>query len=463
MIFEESFHVELKQMVNQDFKKEIVAFANSEGGEIFIGVSDSGIVVGVENADSVMQQITSMISDGIYPDLIPFISLEALEVDGKSVVRLSVSRGTLLPYYIKSKGLNPTGVYVRHGTSSIPASESRIRNLISEADDIPFDSQRSIVQNLTFSYAEEFFSKRNLSFTFENQMSLGLIDEAGLYTNGALLLSDQCPHTLKIAIFQDESKMIFKSRKEFSGSVLKQITDGYDFIDNVNNLHADFIGLNRVENRDYPEFSIREILVNSILHRDYSFSASTIVSIFPNRMEFVSLGGLPKNITKEEALGGVSVARNPIVADVFYRLGIIEAYGTGIPRVFKTYENEIQPEFKIGPNSFIVTLFNRHSSVSFESRMNVKHSAVMDSAVNLGRSGSEIDNKIAFVPISADVSSSDKVLAMINEKNEIKRKDVEELLGCSSFPARQILNSLLDSGKISSEGNARATKYVIRH
>lgn len=106
------------------------------------------------------------------------------------------------------------------------------------------------------------------------------------------MLSDQYEITTKVALFQGTDKEQFRDRKEFTGSILKQLEDVYQFIDLVNKTKATFSGLNRTDKRDYPEEAVREALLNSIVHRDYSFSGSNLVNVFEDRIEFVSLGGL---------------------------------------------------------------------------------------------------------------------------------------------------------------------------
>lgn len=430
MTLVESEKLELKEIINADFKKEIIAFANTSGGEIYVGVTKNGDIVGVKNTEKEMERISSMIHDGIHPDLIPFTSIETIVIEGKNLIHVNISRGGRPPYHLSDKGLKPSGVYVRHGVTSVPASEEMIREMICQSDGVVYDKARSINQDLTFVYAERYFNNRNIAFQKENKRTLGLIDADGYYTNAALLLSDQCEHSIKCAVFEDEGKTRFKTRKEFLGSVLKQLEDAYEYISLQNNVHADFAGLERIESFDYPEYALREALLNTIVHRDYNYSGSTIINIFSNRIEFVSIGGLVKGITLADIMRGVSQSRNMVLANIFYRLKLIESYGTGIQRILESYKDKIQPEFLPETASFVTVLPNIH--VAYE---------------NFG----DID----------EVTQESRVLELFRNKKEITRRDVEALLGCSSFPARKILNSLLSQNKISVIGNAKATKYIL--
>lgn len=186
-----------------------------------------------------------------------------------------------------------------------------------------------------------------------------------------------------------------------------------------------------MESFDYPEYALREALLNTIVHRDYNYFGSTIINVFSNRMEFVSIGGLVKGITLRDILHGVSQSRNMVLANVFYRLKLIESYGTGIQRILESYQDDLQlqPEFLPEASSFLTILPNR---LFFGNQIRETY----------------------------DTSPEAKILSLLAFKKEITRKDVEVLLHCSSFPARKALNSLIAQGKIAAVGNAKATRYV---
>ena len=164
--------------------------------------------------------------------------------------------------------------------------------MIKKTDGDDYESARSLNQELTFLNAERFFAEENIPLGQEQKCTLGLISEDGVFTNLGLLFSDQCTRTAKLAVFQGSSKTIFKDRAEFSG-------------------------LKRVDTRDYPPEALRKALFNAIVHRDYSYSGLTFTSIFDDRIEFVSLGGLPKGIAMSDVMMGVSVPRNRRLVNVF--------------------------------------------------------------------------------------------------------------------------------------------------
>lgn len=292
MLSFENQDVECKQEYVPEIRKEVIAFANAEGGLLLIDVRKDGSVIGVDDPDDVMLQIANSLKDSISPDVMPFVSIRTVGMEDKQVVEVNVSTGTNRPYYIKEKGLKPNGVYVRKGSSSQPMTEEGIREMIIQSYGKSYESGRSIRQDLTFETLAVAMKHRSIEFGLAQMRTLKLVGEDGLYTNLAYLLSDQYEGVTKVALFQGTDKAVFRDRKEFSGSVLKQITEVYEFIDLNNKTKATFMGLNRTDTRDYPEDAVRETLLNSTVHRDYSVSAGNIINICDDRIEFVSMGGL---------------------------------------------------------------------------------------------------------------------------------------------------------------------------
>ena len=367
MLFRESETVELKEVVVDDIKKEIIAFANCDGGKLYIGVRDDGTVIGLDNADSVSLQISNMVRDAIKPDITMFLHYETIVENGKNVVVVDIQRGTDRPYYLAKKGMRPEGVYVRQGYSSVPATDTAIRRMIKETDGDRFEAMRCLNQDLTFEATKKEFELRKTDFGPQQMRTLKLIDQDGLYSNLALLLSDQCVHTIKVAVFQGTDQTIFKDRREFTGSLMQQMNEVYDFIDFRNQTRATIEKLYRVDVRDYPEVAVREALLNLLVHRDYSFSASAFISIYEDRIEFVSIGGLMPGIDLEDVMVGISVCRNQDLANVFYRLHLIEAYGTGMGKIMKAYESmQVKPVIETTKNAFKIILPNINAKYETE-------------------------------------------------------------------------------------------------
>ena len=127
---------------------------------------------------------------------------------------------------------------------------------------------RSLNQDLTFEETAKEFKLRDVDFGTQQMRTMKMIDNDNLYSNLGLLLSDQCVHTIKAAVFQRNDQAVFRDRKEFTGSLLQQMNEVYEYIDFRNQTRATIEGLLRIDVRDYPEIAVREALLNLLVHRD---------------------------------------------------------------------------------------------------------------------------------------------------------------------------------------------------
>lgn len=433
----ESERVEWKEIVTEDIKKEIIAFANTDGGTIYIGRTDSGMAIGVENVDFTIQQISNMVRDSIRPDVTLFLHYSTEEVQGKTLVVVTVQRGTGRPYYLAKKGMRPEGVYVRQGTSSVPATETGIRHMIKATDGERYEAMRSLEQELTFTAAQSAFQARNLPLDTPQMKTLGILNQQGIYTNLALLLSDQCPHTMKMAVFAGLGQNDFQDRRDLSGSLLEQMNQAYAYIDLNNRTHATFQGLLRTDQRAYPEQALREALLNAIVHREYSFPASTLISIYSDRIEFLSVGGLPDGITLEDVMLGLSVCRNQQLANLFYRLKLIEAYGTGMKKIWEAYQGTGQtPTVKVTAHGFLLILPNSQN-LQAEKKAPQRFQAL------------------------GEKEKENQVLALAKEQGSVGRQEVEALLRISQASSNRLLRQMQRTGQLKQAGAGRFTRYAV--
>lgn len=440
MTFVESAITELKECYVEDIRKEVIAFANCSGGTIYVGVRDDGSIAGLEDTNFVMQQIANSLRDNVRPDVTMFVGYEIIHEAEKTILAVRVQAGTNKPYYLEAKGMRPSGVYVRQGTCCAPASRDAIRAMIKNTDGDCYEEKRSLEQELTFRVAGRVFANKGIEFGKQQMQSLGLMDNNGLFTNLGLLLSDQCPHIIKAARFSDNTQNRFQGRREFSGSLFKQLEDAYAYIDMANDLRSTIKGLYRIDKQDYPKAALREALLNSIVHRDYGVGASTIISIYANRMEFVSIGGLVEGVSLEDVLIGVSACRNTKLANIFYRLDLIEAYGTGLQKINSNYEEYgCKPEFIVTPGAFKVILPNTNEQ---EENVPTEVLAVKEQSATYGY-------------VDYDI----KVLELIEAKPGIGRSEIASVLNLSASKAVRLLKGLREAGLIYVMGNSRNICY----
>lgn len=427
----ETERVEFKVRMVDDIYREVIAFANTEGGTVYIGIDDSGNVVGVDDVDETYTRLTNGVRDAIQPDVTMFIKYKVRE---DHVIQVTVGEGASKPYYLKSKGLKPSGIFVRQGASTVQASFEQIRQMIKLTDGDAYETMRSLEQDLTFQSAAKAFQKYRVAFSAEKYVALGIQNETGgLYTNLALLLSDQCGHTTKIAVFGDESNTTFKDSREFGGSLFQQMEDSFQYLMLCNRTTATFHGLDRVETRDYPDEAIREALLNALVHRDYSFSGSIIINVNDSWMEFISLGGLLPGLSAEDIRSGISQPRNRKLAEVFHRLHLIESYGTGIRRIYHLYENQAeQPRIDITPNTFKMILPNRNATAPAEEEP--KNTGTVTSQMRI-------------------------ILSYLEQHNAVTEEQVQDLLGVKRTRAYTIMRNMRSQGLVIAKGRGKEKVY----
>ena len=357
-MIKENNNLEFKRELTPSIIKEIIAFANTTGGTIILGYDDNGKIVGLKNAKEDLDRLSSKINDSIEPS-VNFLVSSRIEIEeDKEIIIVEVLRGTNKPYYIKSKGMTTDGVFVRLGATVQHATKETIKEMIIESSGVSFEKNISINQDLTFTYANKIFKNRDISFGDVEKRNLGIINLDNKYTNLGLLISDQCPYSIKVARYKDNTKTEFLDSKEFSEqSILSQLENIYEYLMMNNRVSSKIDGMERIDEYDYPKNSLREMLCNIITHRNYEINGSNLIHIFSDKIEFLSLGGLVSGLTIEDIKLGSSSSRNPNLVNIFHRLNFVEAYGTGIPRMYEEYKTSTtNPEIKVAPNSFLVIL-----------------------------------------------------------------------------------------------------------
>ncbi|MCQ2427286.1 MAG: putative DNA binding domain-containing protein [Clostridia bacterium] len=429
-MFVETENIEFKSQFTEEIYKEVIAFANTDGGILYVGIDNNGNAVGLTDVDKEYTRITNGIRDAIMPDVTMFVRFFIQE---NKVIRITVSEGTNKPYYLKAKGLRSNGVYVRQGTSSVSASPEQIRQMIKESDGDEFEANRSLNQELTFEAAKRFFDLYGVEFSTEKYRALGITQKNdGIYSNLALILSDQCMHTIKVAAFCDDDCTVFRDSKEFGGSVFKQFEDTINYLALCNRTSSVIDGVLRTDKRDYPEEAIREALLNAIVHRDYGYSGSIIINVTDKKMEFISLGGLLPGLSPDDIRTGISQPRNKNLAEVFHRLRLIESYGTGIRRIFSLYSAASEkPRIEVTTNTFKISLPNMNSDSDEEASK--EHSVT---------------------------SQMQKVLDYINANGHITDDEIGNLLDLKRTRTYTIAKQMRDLGLIEAVGRGENKVYL---
>jgi len=431
--------IEFKREFNEKVLNTMLAFLNTEGGTLYLGLSDDGSVYGINgNIDSEARRVSNSFRDSITPDPSGYFNVEPEKRDGKLILKITVEQGSVIPYCYSKYGLVPQGVYVRIGSNTVMATREHIRQMIKDNGIGQFITELSIEQNLTFEYADKVFLDKNVKFGQQQKQSLGLISPDGRYSNLALILSDQCPYTTKVAIFEGLNKENFKDRKEFSGSVFKQIDDVLAYLHVYNRVHGEFEGIYRIDRPDYPDITLREAFINALIHRDYFIEGSILISMFDNRLEFMSLGGVMPGVTHDLMLTGVSVTRNEKLAQVFYRLNIIEAFGTGIPRIFSVYESfAVKPEIPVVNGGFLMRLPNRNYEI-----LHVK------------------ENRVTYKTGIITGSNEHRILAAFPNGN-FSKEDAAKALDISDSGAYKLLERMKEQNLLNARKSGKKWLYSV--
>ena len=415
----ENKRLEYKEnMESGTFLKTISAYANYGGGKIIFGIADDGTVKGISKPEEACLNLENKINDSIKP--VPEYSIEIGE---DSTIILSVCEGPYKPYLYKGKA------YKRYDSAATEVDRLEYGRLILEGQNQSYEELPSSMQELTFDRLEEEL-KKSLGITCLNKdilKTLELYSEKRGFNNAAALLADknQFPGIDMIRFGSSIDEIMDRATFEHM-SVLAQLSSCIEMFQTYYQ-YEKIEGVERKQIDKIPEKAFREAIANALVHRAWDVRASIKISMFEDRIEISSPGGLPAGIGREEYLNGqISVLRNPILGNVFFRLKYIEKFGTGIMRINRSYSNALEkPSYQIFENSIQVVL------------------PVIASDEKL----SEKDKKI---------------LDIIRDRGTVSRSEIEKLAGIGKDSTIRSLNLLLKKHIIEKTGAGRGVKYHIR-
>lgn len=444
MKYIESVTVELKSILTEDVKLEIIAFLNSYlGGTIYIGVDDEGNVLNnINNFDEIESKIISWIRDeAIYPNCSNFVKI----INDNNVLEINIIPGNEKPYYLKEKGLKPSGVYTRYGRNKSQTTPEEIRRMILETEGISYEDMYSKNQNLTFRMLELKHEELNLDFKEFKMTTSGFIVD-NKYTNLAFLFSDQYDIDVKVGVYQGVDRAVFKSKKEFNGSIIKQIDNVLNYFHICNETRVVIDSIIRKEYPSYIDIAAREAILNCYCHRDYSRQSNIKIEFFDDRCEVLSPGGFYSGLTLESALLGNQSFRNKKVVNLLLKLGYIENYATGISRIFKEY-NKLHREIVIDTQMIYFKVI--FPNLNFENKK---------PAIKTG------DKKMAIKTGDKKINSITNILLKLisdsmEYNNEYSRQDISIIINKKDSRTKELLNILEEQGIIVSMGSNKNKKY----
>ena len=388
----------LEEKKPKSWCKSVSAFANTFGGALIFGISNEGMVVGLENPEGDAEKISEVIKTRLDP--MPEFKLRFYQTeDGKVLIILDVYKGDETPYYYSGDGV--LEAYVRVGNESVKATATELKRLVLRGKNTSYDSQNSTykAEDYAFSKLKERYKKwTGNSFDDKDLISFGLVNEQGNLTNAGALLADESPIRCS-RLFCTRWNGLNKSGgavdalddAEYSGSVISLIENGEAFIKSNCKMKWRKTANSREEMPEYVERSYHEALVNALAHRDYLVNGSEVhIDIYDDRMEIYSPGGMPDGsmIQDRDPLMVPSTRRNPVLADVFNRLGYMERKGSGFGKIISGYEFQInydeskRPSFRSDRYQFTVVMPNLNYDVSHDFEENETMSESMSESMS---------------------------------------------------------------------------------
>lgn len=350
----EKFNLEWKRQVNDSFLKTVSAYSNYNDGEIIFGVDDSGETVELQDVENQCLRIENMINDSIEP--VPDFKLDVQQDHANTIVILLVKKGLDTPYYYKGKA------YKRSDTSTSEVSRFELRRLAIEGINLSYEGKRASSGSLSFKVLESELKQIAgiKSIDLDILRTLNLYHKDGYYNIAGELLADENNigfSGIDIARFgKDVSQILFRETIN-KKSLITQFRRTMEVFE-LFYQYEEIEGYSRVRKELIPKEAFREAVANAIVHRVWDVNAYIKISMYDDRIEVYSPGGLPKGLTEEEYMfGNISVLRNPIIAGVFYRLNLIEQFGTGIARINKEYtHNLMKPNYVVSENNIMIRL-----------------------------------------------------------------------------------------------------------
>ena len=411
--------LEFKETITNTFLKTVSAFSNYDGGTIFFGVDDDGKIKGLPDLKQACLDIENKINDSITPQ--PDYTLEVQNND--QTIKLTVKSGLQKPYLYKSKA------YKRNDTATIEVDTLEFSRLVLDGKNIRFEELPCKDQELSFEILHRKLKEtvRIENFDKDTLKTLNLYDDVNGFNNAAGLLADK-NHFPGIDIVKfGENISIIQKRSTFENiSVLEVYEKAIDVFRDYYQYEV-IQGADRKKMEKVPEAAFREAIANALIHRVWDVNSQIRVSMFDDRIEIVSPGGLPSGITEEEYLSGkLSVLRNRNLANVFYRLGFVEIFGTGITRIKQLYaESLIKPDFEVSENAIEIVL------PIFEK--------------------------------NADLTEDEIVIYKLLSKTMLKPiSEVAPYVPFGKSKTIKLLKEMCQKGVIAVEGKGKGTKYIIR-
>lgn len=433
----ENSRVEFKTKLVDDLEESIIGFLNSkDGGNIYIGVADNGKIIGLNgNIDLLQRKIKDRIISNIEPSVLGLFDIEVLETDNKKYLNIIVARGLEKPYHLKGMGMNPDSCFIRIGSSNERMDEHLINKLFRERTKNSLKNIVSPNQNLTFRDLKIYYTEKGFDVgeNFEKQLDFYTAD--GKYNYVAYLLADENRVSIKVA--------------KYAGTDVDELIENYEFgycslVKATHRVLEKFITENKIfakitypERKEQPMYdykAVREVIINAIVHNDWSNEYPPKFEFFSDRLEVSSFGGIQNEFTEEEFLQGYSAPKNPELMRVFKDLELVEHLGTGIRRILKRYDKSIYCFF---PHFIIVSIKYNENNFKYNNQ------------------------NVNVMPYLNLTKVQEGIISLIEDRPSITQEEMAKLLGVTSRTIRNHIKYLVDKEYITRIGADKNGKWTV--
>lgn len=378
----ESEMLELKGKYTEGITKEIVSFLNAEGGTILIGVEDDGVVIGVEHVDDVLRKISDVITSQIEPNPQDEIHSEIQFDEGKIIIAIQIKKGSNHIYCQKKYGFSSSGCTIRIGTTCKEMTPQQIKTRYEKKfiDNEYMLKKRASISDLSFRVLKVYYSEKNFHLDNKSfETNLNLRNESGEYNLLAELLADRNNIPFIFVKFKGENKASISERSDYGyGCILSIYEKIKDRLKAENICVSDTTLRPRRDKFLFDYDCVNEAVINALVHNDWTITEPQI-SMFNNRLEILSHGGLPSGMTKEEFFAGISRPRNATLMRIFLNMGLTEHTGHGIPTIVEKYGEGV---FEIGNNYIKCTIPFDEEVVRQINDKNVSYNVVIKPSLN---------------------------------------------------------------------------------
>ena len=414
----EDSRTEFKLKLTDKLEQEVIAFLNTNGGNIYIGIDDNGNVRGInKNIDNLLLEIKDRIKNNIMPSTLGLFDIVVKENNDLKYIDIIIAKGSERPYYLKGLGMNPDSCFVRVGSGIESMTFEMINNEFSKRTRNSLKNIVSPKQDLTFSQLKIYYEEKGFEINENFLQQLDLFTDNNKYNYVAYLLADNNSISIQFAKYDGDDTFNLIENQDFGYcSIIKATKNILNKFELENRTYTKITYPNRKEIKLYDFIAVREAIINAIVHNDWSNEYSPKFEIFSNKLEISSNGGITEGVSQDEFLEGFSVPKNKELMRVFKDLELVEYLGTGIRRILKTYDKSI---YNFYPNFIRI-------SVPFNENEFAKEKRILNTDIIL-------------------TETQKSILKLIEDRPNITQDELSKLLGVNKRTIIRHFKGLIDN------------------